>query len=236
MADRSLFWKSASPRELKRSYSAVVSTGAGTASSIAALIVQRPSPESDTRPAKLASAGILEQRGRRQVEQPRRDHAAAPPHLGDVGQVEVVLVMRGIAQRRRLGVDRVRLLADVGRLEDAQAFRVRGHDPVLDAVVDHLHEVARAARPAVQVAVLGGAADLLAARRAIDVAAARGERLEDGIETLHASRRVRRSSCNSRARGPTRRRWCRRRRSRSSSARARARGGCRRCSTSCRRR
>src|SRR5262249_25427503 len=59
MAERSLSAKSASPRELKRSNSAVVSTGTGTASSIAALIVQRPSPESDTRPAKPCSAGSL---------------------------------------------------------------------------------------------------------------------------------------------------------------------------------
>src|SRR5271169_5044902 len=52
MAERTRFAKSASPRELKRSYSAAVRTCAGTASSIAALIVQRPSPESETRPAK----------------------------------------------------------------------------------------------------------------------------------------------------------------------------------------
>ena len=58
--------------------------GAGTASSMAALIVQRPSPESDTRPANFDELGILEQRGGRQVEQPRGDHAAAPPDLGDV--------------------------------------------------------------------------------------------------------------------------------------------------------
>ena len=52
---------SASPRELKRSYSAAVRTGAGTASSMAALIVQRPSPESETRPANFERVGILEQ-------------------------------------------------------------------------------------------------------------------------------------------------------------------------------
>ena len=51
IADRSLSAKSASPRELKRSYSAALRTGVGIASSIAAAIVQRPSPESDTRPA-----------------------------------------------------------------------------------------------------------------------------------------------------------------------------------------
>ena len=40
-------------------------------------------------------------------------------------------------------------------LEDVQAFGEGGHHPVLDAVVDHLHEVAGAVRAAVQVAVLG---------------------------------------------------------------------------------
>ena len=84
MADSSLSWKSASPRELKRSYSAAVSTGAGTASSMAALIVHRPSPESETRPANFARARILEQCRRRQIQQPRGDHAAAPPYFGDV--------------------------------------------------------------------------------------------------------------------------------------------------------
>ena len=51
MADRSLLANSASPRESKRSYRAADSTGAGTDSSIAACSVQRPSPESETRPA-----------------------------------------------------------------------------------------------------------------------------------------------------------------------------------------
>ena len=106
IADSSLSWKSASPRELNRSYSAVVSTGTGTASSMAALIVQRPSPESETRPANSESSGSSTKRGCRQVQQPRGDHAAAPPHFGDVAQIEIVLVVLGIAQRRRLGVDR----------------------------------------------------------------------------------------------------------------------------------
>src|SRR5207249_4799676 len=59
MADSSRSWNSASPREAKRSKSAAARTCAGTASSIAASSVQRPSPESDTRPAKRASVGSL---------------------------------------------------------------------------------------------------------------------------------------------------------------------------------
>src|SRR5579872_5205045 len=51
-------------------------------------------------------------------------------------------------------------------VEDVQPLRVGGHDAVLDAVVDHLDEVARAARTAVQVAVFGSAAYLLPTGRA----------------------------------------------------------------------
>ena len=51
--------KSASPRELKRWYSAALRTGAGTAASIAAAIVHRRSPESETLPSKPARLGSL---------------------------------------------------------------------------------------------------------------------------------------------------------------------------------
>src|SRR3954470_9166311 len=68
----------------------------------------------DRRPAALAGvgdaaaelvqvAGFL-QRRRGQVEQPGADHAAAAPDLGDLRQVEVVLVVLGMVERRRLGV------------------------------------------------------------------------------------------------------------------------------------
>src|SRR4029079_5162928 len=50
IAESSLSAYSDSPREANRWYSAAESTGTGTPSSIAARIVQRPSPESDTRP------------------------------------------------------------------------------------------------------------------------------------------------------------------------------------------
>src|SRR5204863_4610821 len=44
-------------REPKREKSALESTGAGTPSSIAAIAVQRPSPESETRPEKSFRSG-----------------------------------------------------------------------------------------------------------------------------------------------------------------------------------
>ena len=93
--------------------------------------------------------------------------------------------MFGIAQRRGLGIDGALLLSCIGMAQDIQAFRVRGHHAVLDAVVDHLDEVACATGPAVQIAVFGGAADLLPAWRARSLVDARGQRGEDRFETLN---------------------------------------------------
>src|SRR5438477_204473 len=72
-----------------------------------------------------------------------------------------------------------------GALEDVEPPGVGLHQPVLDPVVDHLDVVAAAGRAGVQVALLGGAAELLAAGGARDVAAAGGQRLEDRVEPLH---------------------------------------------------
>ena len=121
---------------------------------------------------ELRQRRVLDQRARGQVDQPRRQHAAAPPDLGDLGDREVEAVL--------LGDGRV-----AGAAHDVEALGERLHDAVLDAVVDHLDEVPAADRAAVQVAVLGGAADLLAAGRALDAAAPRREGLEDRIEALH---------------------------------------------------
>src|SRR6185503_18393659 len=76
-------------------------------------------------------------------------------------------------------------IADVGRAEDAKPLGVGGHDSVLDAVVDHLDEMARAVRPAVEIPLLRRAVGLLASRRPSDVAGARRQPGKDRIETLH---------------------------------------------------
>src|ERR1700722_16253040 len=57
IAERILHAKSASPRGEKRSESASVNTGEGALDSIPARIVQRPSPESETRPEYLSRLG-----------------------------------------------------------------------------------------------------------------------------------------------------------------------------------
>ena len=68
-----------------------------------------------------------------QLEQPAPDYRAVPPDARDLVQVEVVL----------------------GVLHDLESLGVGLHQPVLDPVVDHLHEVPGAARPDVRIAVLG---------------------------------------------------------------------------------
>src|SRR5205807_1953025 len=80
------------------------------------------------------------------------------------------------------------LLANIGGAQDAEPLGVRGHDPVLDTVVDHLHEVAAATRSAVEIPPLGGAADALSPGRASDVTGAGSQGREDRIEVLDRRR------------------------------------------------
>src|SRR3954452_25477736 len=76
-------------------------------------------------------------------------------------------------------------------MQHVHTFGVGCHDPVLDAVVDHLDEMTCAGWSAVQVTFLGGApGHFLAASSARNVAAARRERLEDRIKPLDGSNRA----------------------------------------------
>ena len=99
-------------------------------------------------------------------------------------QVEIVLVVLRVPQRRGLGVDVALLLADVGVLQDVEPLGVRGHEPVLDAVVHHLDEVAGAGRTAVQIALLGGAGLARPSGGARRGVAAGRQRREDRVEPL----------------------------------------------------
>src|SRR4029453_616077 len=93
--------------------------------------------------------------------------------------------MPRVTQRRCLGVDLMFLLADVGGAQDPQPFGVGRHDAVLDAVMNHLDEVAGAVWPAMQIALLGGTACLLTSRGARYLVAHGGSQPgEDGIEVL----------------------------------------------------
>src|SRR6516164_156421 len=91
--------------------------------------------------------------------------------------------MLGVAQRRGLGVGGMGLLPDIGGAQHTKSLGIGGHDAVLDAVVHHLDEMPGTVRPAMQVALLGGAADLFAARRARDVAPSGRECRENRVET-----------------------------------------------------
>src|SRR6266852_5775949 len=71
IADNTFAAKSSSPRDVNRWKREAVSTGAGAVDSMAARIVQRPGC----------------------------DDAAAAPHFGDVGEIEIVLIVLWIAER-----------------------------------------------------------------------------------------------------------------------------------------
>ena len=106
-ADSTRFAKSASPRDAKRS------TERGRSGSAPARprrsrpsSVQRPSPESETRPLNSLSVGIACQRRRVRSSSHEAIDAAAAPHLGDVGAGRSRTgSSSGCAQRRGLGVD-----------------------------------------------------------------------------------------------------------------------------------
>src|SRR5262245_1493937 len=68
--------------------------------------------------------------------------------------------------------------------EDVKAFGIGLHQPVLDAVVHHLDEVAGAGGAAIDVALFGGAAELLTAGSSGNVADAGRERFENGIKMI----------------------------------------------------
>ena len=121
--------------------------------------------------------GRLVQRLRGQVEQPGRDHRAAAPELRHGREIELVAVVIGIAERGRLGIGLLLVHPDVRVLEHVQPLRVRLHDPVLDPVVDHLDEVARPGRTAVEPALLLGGRIAFAAGRPL-------RRLDAGRECL----------------------------------------------------
>ena len=81
-----------------------------------------------------------------------------------------MIVLR-ITQRRSFRISLVLLLARIRILQYPQPFGVRRHDSILDPVVHHLHKVAGAVGSAVQLALLTGATELLAPRRALKVPA-----------------------------------------------------------------
>src|SRR6266850_8111691 len=124
---------------------------------------------------------LLEQGNGSEIKQPGCDNAAAPPDFGYVGEVEIVLVVFGIAQWRGFGVGFMMLLAHIGMLKDIEAFCVSGHQSIFDSVVDHFHEMSGAGGAAVEVTFFGSAGGFLASRSTRRITAPRSKRLENGI-------------------------------------------------------
>jgi hypothetical protein len=77
------------------------------------------------------------------------------------------------------------LLADIGVLENVQAFGVGGHQAIFNSVVHHLHEMAGAGWATVEIALFGSARSFLASWSAWCIAASGRERLEDRVEMPH---------------------------------------------------
>src|SRR5208337_2923492 len=114
-----------------------------------------------------------------------RRYASTAPYFGDIAQVQVVLVFFGIAQGRGFSIGRGGCsLPDVRGAQDTESFRVRGHDAVFDSVVHHLHKVASAVWPAVQITLFSGSITVLPSECARDVAHSRSQCREDWVETL----------------------------------------------------
>src|SRR6266851_1198913 len=132
---------------------------------------------------------IANQRSRSQIQQPRSNHAPTPPDLSHIRQIEVVLIMFRITQRRSLSVDLSHMLADIGSFQHTKPLCVSRHHPVLNPVMHHLDEVSAAIPATVQIALLCGPTNLLAPRSTRDISNPRSDSLEDGIKILH--RRIR---------------------------------------------
>ncbi len=138
-----------------REYSAALITGAGTPSSIAACSVHRPSPESETRPWKFSSSGSW--RNAPAVRSSSHEPTTLPRrHISATCATSIsIFVVIGFAQRRSLSVHLLMAQTDIGILDDVEAFGERRHHAVLDAVMDHLDEVAGAIWAAMEIAILG---------------------------------------------------------------------------------
>src|SRR4051812_25244479 len=145
--------------------------------------LDRPPPLTRIRnsAAKLRQLRILDECRRRKIQQPRRNHTPAPPHLSHIRQVEVVLVVFRIAQRRSLSIDLRGMLADVGALQDTKPFRIGRHHPILNAVMHHLDEVPRAIAATVQIPLLRSPPNLLPPRSPRHIPHPRSNSPEDRI-------------------------------------------------------
>src|SRR5258708_39694469 len=134
---------------------------------------------------KLRKIWVLNEGVGCQIQQPRGDDTSPTPNLGDVSQMEGVVIVLGVAQWRsfRIGCA-VCLFADVSLTQNRQTLGVCRHNSVFHSVVDHLDEMTGATWAAVQVALFGGTPDLVPADGARNIAYSRSEGGENWIEPL----------------------------------------------------
>src|SRR6266852_5044378 len=118
------------------------------------------------------------------IQQPRTSAAATTPKLRHIGEVEIILVVLRISQRRSLGIDLLLMFANVCMMQDVQALSVGGHDAVFNTIMDHFDEVTSTIRPTVQVPLLSSSTNLFSSRCARDCIDARSQGREDRVEVL----------------------------------------------------
>ena len=69
-------------------------------------------------------------------------------------------------------------------MENVQALSIGGHDAILNAIMNHFHEVAGTVWPAVKVTLLGSSAHLFSSRCSRCCIDARSQGREDRVEML----------------------------------------------------
>src|SRR5262249_23706149 len=106
------------------------------------------------------------------------------PDFRDLRQIEIVLVMLRVSQRRGFCIDRAGFLANIGGLEHPKTFGISRHHPVFDAVMDHFDEMAGTMRSTMHITLLRRTVDLYPAKRARNMAAAWRKRTEYWIDVL----------------------------------------------------
>src|ERR1051326_4756004 len=92
------------------------------------------------------------------------------------------MVVSWIAQWSSLSIDRLLLQTNVGVTQDIQPLGIRCHDTILDAIVNHLDEVACPVRSAVQIPLFGGAPQFLSPRCTFHGPDSRSQCRENRIE------------------------------------------------------
>src|SRR5947199_8621286 len=76
------------------------------------------------------------------------------------------------------------MFPNISMMENIQALSIGGHDPVLNAIMNHFYEVAGTVWPAVEVTLLGSSSHLFSSRRSRSCIDARSQGREDRVEML----------------------------------------------------